>query len=358
MINSILDRYLVRTIILATLLVIFILSCVMLLMLILGELKSVGKGDYDLVQFFFYIILRLPAEIYQFAPLLILLGSMLGLSLLSSHSELGMMRLSGFTIKRLMWVVFFTTSLLALILGCIGEGIAPKLSYLAAMQKENAKNAGQALVTSAGVWFHIGNNFIHVKQIINRSLLEEVIRYQFDEKNQLKEVYFAKRLTANNKKEWLLHDVARTIIQSDKIMTTHHKTLAWDLKFNQLLEIGGFEHTEMTLPRLKKYADYLSQNELQATEYYYQFWKRLLQPLASVLLVFLGIPFVLSTVKTNVLGWRMMIGVCIGFIFFVFNALLAQLAIVLQVSAFYAALLPLAICFILAIIFNMKLIAY
>src|SRR5204862_3449030 len=132
------------------------------------EAKSVGEGDYTLGQAFIFVLFRLPNELYHFSPLLVLLGSIMGLSILSSYRELAVMRTSGFSIRKIIFSVLSAALLLVLSISLIGEGIGPSLSYKAVMQKENAKNAGEAVVTASGSWLHIDNNFIHVQRIIGR----------------------------------------------------------------------------------------------------------------------------------------------------------------------------------------------
>jgi lipopolysaccharide export system permease protein len=103
------------------------------------------------------------------------------------------------------------------------------------------------------------------------------------------------------------------------------------------------EPDEMTLPRLVSFADYLKENGLQSSQYRFEFWERLLTPLASLVMIFLAIPFVLGAFSQSALGWRLMLGVMAGFVFFIMNAFLAQLCIVYQVPPLLAAFIPILI---------------
>src|SRR3990167_10833056 len=143
---KLLERYIAKTIIAATGLIALIITAVLFLMLLLGELKNIGEGDYNLPQAIFFVLLRLPNELYQFSPMLILLGSMVGLSILSSHRELAVMRSSGFAMRKIITSVLGGAFLLILMVSIIGELIGPNLSYRAEVHKENAQNAGEAVV--------------------------------------------------------------------------------------------------------------------------------------------------------------------------------------------------------------------
>src|SRR5690348_3079517 len=121
--RMILDRYIAKTLTLATLLSLMIIVGVLLLMSLLGEMKALGSGDYGLMEAIEYILMRLPNELYQFSPMIILLGSVTGLSVLSSHRELTVMRSSGFSVRRIIFCVLFTSFLIVFVLSAIGEGI-------------------------------------------------------------------------------------------------------------------------------------------------------------------------------------------------------------------------------------------
>ena len=338
---KILTRYIAKTTTIATGLVALLITGVLFLMTSLTELKSIGEGDYSLTQAFLYILLRLPNEVYKFSPMLVLLGSIVGLSTLSSHRELAVMRTSGFPARKIIYSVLSAALMLIILISMVGEWIAPNLSYKAEVYKENAQNAGQAVVTAAGVWFHVGNDFIHVQHVVGRQLLEDVTRYQFDDHHRLQAAYFAKTLSYENN-QWQMHDVVKTTFYNDRTKSQAFPEVAWDLKFNaNLLNVGLVDPSEMSLPKLAKFAHYLEQNGLQATQYQYQFWQRVFQPFASLVMIFLAILFVLGALSTATLGWRIVVGILAGFAFFIINAMLGQLCVVYQFPAVLAAFLPL-----------------
>ncbi len=346
----ILERYITKIIVQATALSLLIIMAVLFLMLLLGEMKSIGEGDYTFWQAILYILMRLPNELYQFSPMLILLGSITGVSILSSHRELAVMRASGFSSVRLIKTILTAALLLILFLSLVGEVVGPRLSYKAEIKKENAQNAGQAIVTSAGVlWFHLDNNFIHIERVISRQLLEGVTNYQFNNHRQLQATYYAKKIIYQNKK-WIMKDVVETLFYPERTKSRAFPEGDWNVKINlNLLTVGLVDPQEMTLPRLVKFAHYLENNDLQAREYWFDFWRRLFQPFADLMMVLLALPFVFRMTSTTALGWRLVAGILIGFVFFISNALLEQLTIVYQVPAILAASLPVMLFLLIAI---------
>lgn len=356
--TTILGRYISKVIFTSTGLATLVITGVLYLLTLLGEIKHIGQGDYGVAQALWYVLLRLPKELYQFSPMLSLLGSIIGLSILASSRELSVMRASGFRVRSIIVNALMATMLLTLLLSFIGEWIAPNLSYRAEIRKENEQNAGQAVVTASGVWMHVDDNFIHVRHVIGRQLLEGVTRYQFDDKHHLQAAYFAKMLVFQNG-QWQMRDMVKTTFYNDHTTSESAPLAKWTLKFNpSLLNVGLVDPSEMTLPKLKKFAGYLEQNGLQANEYRYEFWQRVFKPFAALIMVFLAIPFVLSVFSARTLGLRIIAGIIIGFIFFISNAFLGQFCIVYQIPVMIAASFPLVIFSCIGLVLSKRLIRH
>lgn len=352
----ILQKYIARSIFSATAICALVVTGIMLLVDLLGEIKNIGEGDYGLTQAVIFVLMRMPAEVYQFTPILLLLGCIVGLSILTASREVAVMRTAGFSIKQIMQSVVMAASVLLIGLCFLGEYVAPKLTYTAEVQKEYAKNSGQAVMTTAGIWFHVTNNFVHVETIIDKNLLKNVTRYEFDNQHRLQAAYFAKRLI-NDNNQWVMEDVVKTTFYTDRTKSEQMNKMPWHLAFNNnLLSSGSVEANEMSLPKLVKYTKFLKQNGLQANEFQYELWQRILQPLAAIIMVFLALPFVLGTFHSASLGKRLLIGIMVGFIFFIFKATLGQLSVVYQIPPFLSAAIPLVLFSFIAYMLSRKLI--
>jgi lipopolysaccharide export system permease protein len=352
---KILERYLAKAVISATAITALVITAILFIMTLLGEFKNLGDGDYGFWPAVIYVILRLPNELYQFSPMLILLGSIIGLSILSTHRELAVMRASGFSMRKIIYSVFAAALMMIFFISLVGELIGPDLQHRAEIQKENLQNAGQAVVTTAGVWLHVDNNFIHVNRVVGKELYEGVTRYQFDKEHRLMAAYYAKTMISTDG-AWMMHGAVKTTFMANRTMSESYPQLAWDLHFNSsLLNTGMTEPAEMTLPKLIKFSRYLEKNGLQSTQYRFEFWERVFTPLASLVMIFLAIPFVLSVFSRSAMGWRLMVGVLAGFTFFILNAFLGQLSIVYQVPPMLAALIPILLFAVVGIFLAKKL---
>lgn len=341
--RKILERYIAKTLFQATGMAALVIISILILITMLGELKNVGQGDYGLFEAAAYVFMKMPNLLYQFSPLLVLLGCVIGLNTLSTYRELSIMRASSFSSWQIIRTVLFAALLMIMGITLVGEYIGPSLSYKAETRKENAQHGGQAVVTSAGVWLHVENNFINIRHVVGQQLLQDVSSYEFDQQQHLLAAYFARTLQEEAGK-WTMHDVTRTTFTYGATVHTKSETfttLPWKLKFNPtLLRVGMVDPEEMSLPRLADFYHYLENNQLQANEYKYNFWQRIFQPLSSTVMVFLAVPIVLGSRERSTLGRRILGAILAGFAFFILNALLGQLCIVFQLPTIAAAALP------------------
>jgi lipopolysaccharide export system permease protein len=337
---TILFKYIVRSVLSATAMVILVMTSLILIINFLDEMRDIGTGDYGLIQAVFHVFLELPNNIYHFFPMIALLGAVLGLGLLAAHQELVVMRTSGLSTRQITGANVAAAFILILIVTFAGECIAPPAHRLAESHKQSAENGGQAVATVSGVWIHEGNNFLNIQQVIGLKHLEGVTRYEFNDHHQLLAAYFIQSLDLV-KKQWILHGGVKTTFVNNTASHSVFNDGTWDLFLNpQLLNVGLAEPSAMTLFELRQYSNHLIKNGLQATEFQFEFWKRVLQPFATLVMILLALPFVMRFSRSVTMGWRVVFAVVVGFIFYMFNAFLGQISIVFQFSPFLAAILP------------------
>lgn len=351
---TLLSRYIAKTILVSTGLTAAIITAILFLINLLSEMRGVGKGDYGFLQAIFHTLLQLPNALYQFSPLLVLIGTLIGLSTLAASRELAVMRAAGFSIWQITCSTLMAALCLTLAITLLGEVMGPSLSFKAEVRKENAEHPGQAIVTNKGAWFHVGNNFIHVGEVVNRELLKQVTWFQFDEEQQLLATYYVDKFRYIDKTWWMFQGAGTAFYKEQtKHLAFVKKKLTFEFNPN-LLNVGLVDPNQMPLGRLRKFSRYLGENGIQATAYRFEFWRRILQPLTTLVMVLLAIPFVFGNIGTATIGKRITLGILIGFAFYLLNAMAGQLAVVYQLPEGLAALLLPATFGILGIILVLK----
>ncbi len=352
---TILYKYIAKSVLAATALVILVMLALTFIINFLDELRDIGTGDYGFSSAVLHVLLELPNNLYQFFPMIALLGGVIGLGVLASNQELIVMRAAGFSIRKIATANLGAALILIFVVTLAGEWIAPKAHQMAEVQKQSAENGGQAIATAAGVWIHEGNNFLNVNQVMGLHHLKGVTRYQFDDKHRLLAAYYIKSLDYEGK-QWVMHDAVKTTFANNQ---AHGEKLAkgsWDLALNpQLLNVGLTEPSAMSLSQLREYSQHLVENGLQATDFQFEFWKRIFQPLSTLVMILLALPFVLRSSRSVTMGWRVLLGISIGFIFYILNAFVGQFSVVFQFYPLLAALTPSLLCAALGIFLALKL---
>lgn len=352
---SILHRYIAKTIMAATALVVLVMVALVFLINFLDEMKDVGTADYGFWQAFIHVLLEFPRTLYQFFPMLMLMGGVIGLGVLSSNRELVVMRTAGFSVRKIGLSVISAALIITFFATGIGEGVVPKAHHLAQVRKQSEQSGGQAVSTLSGVWIHEGNNFLQISRVIGLNHLENVTRYQFDADHHLLAAYYVRALDLVQGK-WQLHDVVKTTFANNKTKSERVAQSVWDLALNpNLLNVGLIEPSEMSLPVLLEYAKHLQHNGLQASDFQWEFWKRVFQPLTTIVMILLAIPFVLGFSRSVTMGWRVLLGIIFGFVFYILNAFLGQFSVVFQFSPLLAAILPTCLFALVGVVLVLKL---
>jgi len=334
------QRYIAQGVLISTLLVFLVVLALSFIIGLLKELHDIGVGEYGIWHAVIYIILQLPHTLYQFSPLLVLSGGVLGLGLLSSSHELIAMRVAGASVWKIVGGVVSAALVVIIFMTLFGELLGPSADYLAEKNKSSAMSNGQAVATQSGIWVHEGTNFLHIDRVMGHRHLEGVTRYEFDDHHHLLASYYAKTMELVDG-QWQLFDVAKTSFKKNRTQSEQFARATWNLTLSStLLNVGVLEPEAMSLAKLHKYSRSLEKNHLQASSFQLEFWQRVFQPLAILTMILLAVPFVFAAPRSMNVGRRMLLAIIVGFVFYVVAALLGQFSIVFQFPPVIAALLP------------------
>lgn len=306
------------------------------------EISDLGNGNYNFWHAFVYTLMLLPTDIYQFFPMAGLLGSLMGLGLLASRSELIVMRAAGVSLIDIT-VIVIKAACFALIISLIfGEVIAPIAQQKAERYKNAALSSGQTLHTTKGIWVRSNGDFIHIGSVYNYGHLGNIIRYQFDvDNNNLLASSVATEANYENDK-WVFYNITESkIINSRKVTTTHYESQNWKLNINpRLLGSEEIDPDQKSLPQLYSYVNYLHESGIKASRYEFAIWQRIFQPFSSLVMILLAIPFIFGPLRSATMGLRMLAGAVVGICFYMLNQFAGPISMVYEFPAFFAASLP------------------
>lgn len=338
-----LDRYIGRTVVASTALVLVIIVGLDAVTAFIDEAGDMSE-TYTVRDVLSYVALTIPGRLYEFAPFAAMIGCLIGLGQLASSSELVVMRGAGVSIARLVWIVMKPTLVVALLAFLLGEFVAPPAEQLAQSRRAIAQNPGEGVAGRHGLWNREGDSYLHFNALDPDGSVHGVILLQFDERLRLQSALRARRADFAGD-HWTLRDVVQTDFRSWQTTRSRYDTLRWDTAMTpELLTMEVVAPGQLPLVELYRYSRYLAQQGLDADDFELAMWKKLLQPLAVAGLVLVAISFIFGPLRDGTLGFRIFAGVIVGIAFRTSQDLLGPASLVFGFSPLYAALLPVVLC--------------
>lgn len=338
-----LDRYIGWTVFTAIMLVLLVIVGLDAIAAFIDEAEDLSD-TYDFIQVSLYILLTLPGRFYEYIPFAALIGCMLGLGQLASTSELVVLRASGVSIGRLVWVAMKPALFIALCGFALGEFVAPKADQLAETQRALAQNPGESFAGRHGIWNREGNTFLHFNALEAEGVVHGITLLQFDEQLRMMSS-LRSRLARYHGDYWSMEDVVQTDFSGWQTSRQTYDTLRWDTGITpELLTLVVVEPDQLPLKSLYQYSRYLQLQGLDSEDYQLALWRKLLQPLAIGALVLVAISFIFGPLREGTMGFRIFAGVIVGIVFRTSQDLLGPASLVFGFPPVYAALAPIMLC--------------
>jgi lipopolysaccharide export system permease protein len=337
---TLIDKYITKSVLKAIVLTVLLLSVFQLFVLFVNELGDIGQGNYTVFHAFYYVLLRLPYDMYLFFPEACLLGGLLGLGMLANSNELLIIRAQGVSILKVTGLILNVALIVVLLVCVVGEFVLPSLSSMAEEQKTYYRSSGQTLKTAEGLWLRVKNQFIYIKDAKTPHNLSGILAYEFNPDRTLKRVRKINKAVYKNG-AWELFDVVSTRFQKEKVVTEKKKQVknAFQLPPEQIA-VSNKLPNEMQLTSLWRYIQIKKQSHSRATLYEMNFWRRIFQPIITCVMMFLSIPFIFGSLRESSMGKRVLVGALAGFCFFTMNELSVPVGQIFRLPPFWVAATP------------------
>jgi len=350
---GLLDRYIGRSILVTTLLVLMTLVALASVFAFVGELDDVGKGNYTVALAGQYVLLTIPSKAYLlFAPA-VLLGSLLGLGALASNSELTVMRAAGISNGRIIRSVLVTGLALMLLVAVIGESVMPRAEQAAEEIRLTALEKRLSVKGGNGLWFRSGGRYVNIATVMPDFTLLDLDIHDFDG-NALSSALAAARAYRDDDGKWVLEDIRITRVSPDGVEVEHVERRSWRalvegegggrvpaLVSADVLKSLSTSPDNLSASDLADQVRYLRDNELDSRRIELALWVKLTSPFASLVMLMLSLPFVFASQRAGGAGQKIFIGIMLGIVYVLLNRLLTQLALANGVAPPLAAILPL-----------------
>jgi lipopolysaccharide export system permease protein len=337
---KILDRYLAAAVIGGTVLTFAVLLPLLGVFILADEMEEVGENGYRLTDALLFVVLSLPRYAYQIFPIATLIGALAGLGALASRSELVAMRAAGVSIAQIVFAALKGGALLALVAVAVGEGIAPVAEQKALQLRSEAQSGQVTLKTQHGFWARDGRSYINIREILPGTDLRDIYIYELDEEHRLSLTTHAEE-ARYERGRWVLEGISRSEVSEDGVSVSRLEQTGWDsLLSPALLKVVILEPHSLPVWGLYRYVRYMAANGQDAGSYEVAFWGKLVHPFLILAMIFLSIPILFGSARTTGIGPRMFFGILVGVGFYLVSQTFSSLALLYDLSAFLAAVIP------------------
>ncbi len=313
---SLLARYLRRTILGYTLIVMLVLLVLSALYLFINEQNDIGVGTYTTPDALWFVALNLPKYAFDMLPIAALIAALLALGNLARSMELIVIRAAGISTLRIgLWVAGAGLVLMA-ITAVLGEYVAPALEQYGRQIKayEKFRDYGMG---RGGAWAKDGNTVVSFKQQTAGATYGGVYIFEFDGQRRLASVGRADSASIEGGAQWKLQNFRESRIEGEQVLASSVASTSLDTSLSaEFLGLATLDPDMLTSRDLRNYIGHLRANGLDTRAYETAFWSRIARTVAVAIIVVLAIPFAFGPMRSTGTGARTVVGILIGVAFF------------------------------------------
>ena len=240
-----------------------------------------------------------------------------------------------------------------------GEYIAPASSAMAEKLKLKLRGASVSQQFRSGLWTKdvirkngisgeaIGSRFVNVRQVTPDGQLQGVKLYELDRDFRLTSVVTADHADYVGQHVWRLSDVHETRFSahapdvSSAVSNTRFAVRDLISEITPgILSVLFADPNRMSATGLSAYIKHLAENNQNTERYEIAFWKKLIYPLAVLVMMALALPFAYLHFRAGGVSLKIFIGIMIGVSFQLLNSLFSHLGLLNTWPPFATAVLP------------------
>lgn len=335
-----LEIYIARTVLSSIALVILMLSGLQVFMLFVNQLGALGTGAYGFFAAAHYVLLETPYEVYLFFPMASLLGSLIGLGQMASSNELVVMRASGFSIGQITLAVIKLACILILFVTICGECFIPNMVHLANQQRQQAISGDHALHTDAGIWLRVHQDMILIGNLESEDLLHDVIQFHFNNNHELTTTRRIENIRFEKAHQlWHATGIHETSLYKDHTSSQQRADMIWPVKLNPAV-LGSHQNELDEIPLYVLHKNLHSSTEKPQPHEVLVYVQRLMQPITTLVMMLLAIPFIFGPLRSSTMGSKLLAGATVGFGFYIINRFVGSASQVYQWPPILAGVLP------------------
>ena len=319
-------------------LAITVLLGINLLLVFIAELKNIGSHQYTISVLFNYVIYLIPQNILDIFPYALLIGSMISFGSMAYHSEFVAINSHGIGIKKVIYLIIFQTFIISAMLTIIINLIAPKYSNEAQSLKNISLNKA---LSDKSLWFKSSNYIVNINKIITDKRLENIVIYNIRD-GSLTSVISAEKGFYNQ--QWTLKNVEIHDTNLNKVSTEESYFLkSDDFVPSEILKSQFNKKRYISIQDLYRNINYHNTAGIPYENHKVIFWKKVLLPFSCCIIVFIGLPFLFTRMRSTNQSQRLIFGVLFGITYFVLTSIITNLSLIIGIPALASVLISMVL---------------
>jgi lipopolysaccharide export system permease protein len=321
--------YLAKTFITRILAVLVMLVLVLMMLDLLSESADIlaypGNGEGQLLH---YIGLRVPQLIARFLPYSVLLATIITLATFNQNSEVIAMKAAGLSAHQILAPLLLTAALVAVASFGFNERVVTRASAtLSAWQAVDYGPIPKEKKLRSNVYFASGDDILEATTVAGTgadTVMRNVTFYERDPRGMIRRQFRSKRAVWADP-GWRL-DAPRIfdVGTAEATRASGPMVLAKELTLDQVA-LGKVNPDAEPLPELSRSIKALDKAGRRTAELKGKWWHKISGPLSAILMPLLGAVAGFGLARSGQLFARAVIGMALGFAFFVVdNAALAM----------------------------------
>jgi len=316
---KILDRYLAKTLLFYTLGVMAVWIGIYALFNFIDEIKFIGQGSYTALSAMIYVLSDIPAVMYSHSSVIILLGCLLALGHLASTSQLVIARGSGMSIMQLAKIVVKIALIFITVVIFLGEIISPITTQYAESYRSNSLGRNASTTSQEGFWIKDGSSIIHVEKNFNGKLFEGLSLIESGKENQVELILQSDKAMFDKNNLKLKEASGYSLSKNNNtisIAPVKHNLYNAKVLFDQdLINDLKKDPYELSSWDLYKQIHFLNSNNLSASAFKVELYKRIIKPVTLIAMLLFSMLFIFGSLRDASLGKKIFLGVVISLFF-------------------------------------------
>jgi lipopolysaccharide export system permease protein len=313
------------------------------------ELSSMARRGGTLALAALRALLEAPGNLYELAPIAVLIGTIYALSRMAQASEFTILRTAGLGPARALGLLLLPGAVFGALTWAWGEWVVPRAELasvaLTIGGRSPSSGAGTWLKDNTGSAALARSSAVHVGRASADGRLHELSIFEFDTDNRLLRRIEAAAADVDRQGRWQLQQVRLTdwpaSATGGDVRASTVPAMEWASSLTPAVISAAVMplHT-MSTPDLWRYSRHLATQEQAAQRYEIRFWKRVLYPLSCLVMAALALPFAYLHARAGGVSLKVFGGVMLGISFVLANHLAGHLGLLRDWTPWIAAASP------------------